>query len=204
MRGFNNYNDIPEFSEISKLPAGAYEVKLIRAEERKFRNGEACCLLFDISEGEYKGYYRQKFEADKKSHENNPDKFQEAKYKGVYMLFYPNGGQYDETAEKRYKTAFETIKSSNPKLKVDFSKEWDGKVLKDCKVGMIFQDKEWEINGNTGFTAQPYGLITLEKLENGDFKLPDPKYLNGSAPAQQVQSSNDFTEFDSDDDDLPF
>lgn len=203
MRGFNNYNDIQEFTDIPKLPAGAYEIKLIRAEERKFKNGEACCLLFDISAGEYEDYYYQKYKADKKSHENNPDKFQEAKYKGVYMLFYPNGGQYDETAEKRYKTAFETIKNSNPQLKVDFSKDWDGKALKDCRVGMIFQDKEWEINGNTGMTAQPYGLITIEKLKNGDFKLPEPKYLNGSAPASQAHTSNDFVELDSDDD-LPF
>lgn len=193
MRGINNYGSIQEYSETSfKLPVGAYEIKIIRAEEQNgSKNSCALCILFDISEGEYKGFYMNKFNADKKSH---PD---DAKFKGVLRLWYPNGGQYDDSNEKRLKTNLERIKKSN-NLNVDFSKEWDGKVLKDCKVGMIFREREYDYNGSTGMYAEPYSIITLEALKEGNFTLPKPKYLNGSSSAAEGE------EIPAADDDLPF
>lgn len=194
MRGFKNYNDIPEFTDSVKLPVGAYEVKILRAEEQTGQNNNcALCLLFDISDGDYKDYYKQKFNADKKSYPTD------AKYKGVLRLWYPNGGEYDDNNEKRIKTALERIKTSN-NLNVDFTQEWDGAKLKGCKVGMVFQDKEWDYNGSRGMTAQPYQIITLDALRDGKFTIPKPKYLNGSAPATTSAAVDDIT----DDDDLPF
>lgn len=170
MRAFTNYKDVQAYAngDSEKLPAGAYEVTLKRAED----TDKALCLLFDISEGEYSGYFMRKFEQDK---QNYPDK---ARYKGVLRLWYPNGGQYDAQAERRMKTALERITESNH-LKVDFTKEWDGAVLKGAKVGMIFRDQEYSYNGYTGMTAQPYQIITLEDLREGRFTLPEPKKLGG-------------------------
>lgn len=193
-KAFKNYNNVTPYSEQVKLPAGAYLIRIIRAEDSA--DGNCLCILFDILEGEYKGYFSNKLENDKKTYDN-------AKYKGVYRLWYPNGGKYDESAERRMKTALEIIKTENNK-NIDFTKEWDGGALKGCKSAMLFQDREWEMNGNTGFTAQPYGIISLENFKSGKYTIPDPKYINGSAPAQQAQNSNDFTEFDADDEDLPF
>lgn len=176
MRAFNNYDSVPEYSEVSfKLPAGAYEVEILRAEEQNGANNScALCLLFDISEGEYKGFFHEKFDSDRKSF---PDK---AKYKGVLRVWYPNGGEYDKNNEKRIKTTLERIKKSN-NLNIDFSKEWDGKALKGCKVGMIFQEQEYDYEGRQGMSTQPYGIITLEALKEGKFTLPKPKYLKGSS-----------------------
>lgn len=172
MRGIKNYKDITPYTDSAKLPAGAYKVKILRAEEQSGSNGScALCILFDIAEGEYANFYMSKFQADKK------DRPSEAKYKGVYRLWYPNGGQYDESNEKRIKTALENISESNS-LSIDFSNEWDGAKLKGCYVGMVFQEKEWAMNGNTGFTAQPYRTITLEALKEGKFTIPAPKLLN--------------------------
>lgn len=193
MRAINNYNSIPEYSENSfKLPVGAYEVEIIRAEEQEGSNNScALCILFDISEGEYKGFFRKKLESDRKNYPEN------AKYKGVLRVWYPNGGQYDESNEKRLKTTLERIKRSN-NLNVDFSKEWDGKVLKGCKVGMMFREKEYSMNGNTGTYAEPYSVITLEALKEGNFTLPKPKLLNGS-----IADTGSYEEIPADDD-LPF
>lgn len=176
MRAFSNYDGVPEYSENSfKLPVGAYEVEIIRAEEQTgSKNSCALCLLFEISDGEYKGFFHNKFDSDRKSF---PDK---AKYKGVLRVWYPNGGEYDESNKKRLKTTLERIKKSN-NLNVDFSKEWDGEALKGCKVGMIFQEQEYDYEGRQGMSAQPYGVITLEALREGKFTLPKPKYLKDSS-----------------------
>ena len=198
MRAIDNYNEIAEYTETRKIPAGAYEVKIMRAvpepgvapgAERYF------AILFDISDGEFKNYYSERFAADKKAHPQN------AKYKGVLKLWYPNGGQYDESSNRRMKTTLETIKRSN-NLQIDFGKEWDGEQLKGCKVGLILRSQEYNYEGKHGFSAQPFKIISLEDLREGNFTLPEPKYLNGPAPAQgsSVASALDIPL----DDDLPF
>lgn len=200
MRGLKNYNDIPEYADSLKLPVGAYEVKILRAEEQEGKNNScALCLLFDIVEGEYKDFYRNKFNADKKSYPDN------AKFKGVLRLWYPNGGEFDDSNEKRIKTTLERIKASNEASNeaiknVDFSKEWDGAVLKGCKAGMVFRDEEYDYNGYQGMKAQPYQIITLENLKEGKFQIPSPKYLNGSAPNANTNTDEELPL----DDDLPF
>lgn len=198
MRAIDNYNEIAEYTETRKIPAGAYEVKIMRAvpepgvapgTERYF------AILFDISDGEFKNYYSERFAADKKAYSDN------AKYKGVLKLWYPNGGQYDENSNRRMKTTLETIKRSN-NLQIDFSKEWDGEQLKGCKVGLILRSEEYDYNGKHGFSAQPFKIISLEDLREGNFTLPEPKYLNGSAPS--VGSNSASTIDVPIDDDLPF
>lgn len=198
MRAIYNYNEIAEYTETRKIPAGAYEVKIMRAvpepgvapgTERYF------AILFDISDGEFKNYYSERFAADKKAYPDN------AKYKGVLKLWYPNGGQYDESSNRRMKTTLETIKRSN-NLQIDFGKEWDGEQLKGCKVGLILRSEEYDYNGKHGFSAQPFKIISLEDLREGNFTLPEPKYLNGSAPVQGSSAASTIDVLI--DDDLPF
>ena len=57
MRAFKDYESTPEYTESVKLPAGAYEVTIKRAED----SDNALCILFDISAGEYKNYFMDKF-----------------------------------------------------------------------------------------------------------------------------------------------
>lgn len=199
MRAFTNYNEVTEYTESKKLPVGAYKVKIIRAEEQSGDNNScALCILFDIAEGEFKNFYHEKFANEKKSYPNS------AKYKGVLKLWYPNGNERDDSNERKMKTALKKICESNSNLKIDFTKEWDGAALKDCCVGMVFQEKEYDFNGYHGFSAQPYSLITLSDLKEGNFKIPEPKYLNNSSAQQSQQASfNDMPMVDSDDD-LPF
>ena len=201
MRAFTDYNQTQEYTynEQKKLPAGAYTVKIMRAEEAN--NGKCLAILFDIEGGEFDNYYHEKFKNDKSGIFSDT-----AKYKGVYRLFYPNGSEYDENNKRRIKTALENIRRSNPQLQqVDFSKEWDGAALKGCKVGMIFQEQEWEYKGQTGFTAQPYSIISLEQLENGNYYLPEPKHLDNK-PTVGYSANENFSSFfklDADED-LPF
>lgn len=199
MRPFTNYNNVASYTDSIKLPVGAYKVKIIRAEEQSGKNNScALCILFDIAEGEFANFYHQKFASEKKVYPKD------AKYKGVLRLWYPNGNEYDENNERKMKTALERISESN-NLNIDFTKEWDGAALKDCCVGMIFREQEYDYMGSHGFTAQPYGLITLNDLKDGKFKLPEPKYLNNSSSqTQQAQANTGYVDMTDDDDDLPF
>ena len=157
----------------------------------------ALCILFDIADGEYKDFYHKKFGNDKKAFPND------AKFKGVFRLRYPSGNEYDENNERKMKTALKKICESNSHLNIDFTKEWDGALLKDCCVGVVFREQEYNYKGYHGFTAQPFSLITLSDLKDGNFTIPEPKYLKGSTA--NSQQSNGFSDMPLDeDDDLPF
>lgn len=167
MRAFKDYNQTQEYTDFQKLPAGAYEVEIIRAED----SDKALCLLFDVKGGEFDSYFRKKLASDRAANFNNP------KFGGVFRLWYPDGGQYDDNKKRRMKTALKLITDEN-NLNIDFSQEWDGASLKGSRVGMIFRDNQWEYQGKTGFTAQPYTLISLANLREGNFTVPEPKYLS--------------------------
>lgn len=190
MKAFEDYESTPEFSESVKLPAGAYEVTLKRAEDTE----KAICILFDISSGEYKNYFLDKFNSDKIAYQEN------VKFKGVFRLWYPKETDKNPEAVKSImKTALKLIKEEN-KLNVDFSKEWDGAVFKNAKIGMIFRDKEYNYNGYHGFTAEPYKLISIDDLKNGKYTIPEPKKLE--IPANTY--SDNVSAQSLSDEDLPF
>lgn len=190
MKAFTDYETTREYTDTVKLPAGAYEVKIKRAED----SDKALCILFDISDGEYKNYYINKFQSDKKQYEN-------AKFKGVLRLWYSDGSESDEKKKRRMKTVLKLIKEEN-KLNVDFSKEWDGAALKDAVIGMIFQDCEYDYKGYRGFSAQPYGVISLSDLKEGRYQIPKPKYLQTDTADARTDSLGDLPVDDNDD--LPF
>ena len=191
MRAFTDYESTQEFTENIRLPAGAYEVTIKSAED----NDDALCLLFDSSAGEYRDYFMNKFRNDKNIY---PDT---AKFKGVYRLWYPKGNESDETNKMRMKTVLKLIKEEN-KLNIDYSKEWDGAALKGSRIGMILRDQEYHYNGYHGFTAQPYGVISMEALRTGKYTVPEPKRLNDSDSFPDSEKLR-FFEINVEDD-LPF
>ena len=193
MRAFIDYNTTQEYTDFKRLPAGAYEVEIIRAED----SDKALCLLFDIRGGDFDSYFKKKLAADRKS-----TTIQNPKFKGVYRLWYPDGGEWDDNKKRRMKTALKLIAEEN-NLRIDFTREWDGAALKGAKIGMIFQDRQWEYQGKTGWTAQPYALISLGDLREGNFAFPEPKYLSGTSQSASTSPAA-YQDAFSADDDLPF
>ena len=189
MRAFEDFNSVQEYTTFQKLPAGAYKVRIIRAEDTQ----DALCLLFDIAEGEYQDYFKRKLADDRKSFGAAT-----AKFKGVLRFWYPDGGEHDDSKKRRLKTALKTISDSN-NLRIDFTKEWDGAQLSGAVVGMIFRDKEWSYNGKTGFTAQPYSVISLDDWQSGNYKIPEPLTLSPTAQTYTAAPAGQQL-----DDDLPF
>lgn len=188
MKPVNGYNEAKVYTDFTKLPAGAYVVGILDAEEFHGEKGDRLIIKFDICEGDFKNYYTEQFKNSQ---------FEDAKYKGNYSIFIPkeDGSEEDAKTLRRLKTNIANIEESNP----GFHWDWDERKLKGKKVGMIFQDKEWAYNNKTGVTAQPYGLCSVEDARSGKCKIPDKKLLQGASLV-----ADGFTIIGDSDDDLPF
>lgn len=179
------YETAQAYTSFEKIKPGAYVVKIQSAEEVEGQYGSRLNLVFDIAEGDFANYYTEQYKSSN---------FENAKYKGNFAIFLPkeDGSEQDEKTLRRLKTSIGIIEDSNP----GFHWDWDEKKLSGLVVGMTFQDKEWNYNGKTGFTAQPYGLATVYDVREGKIKTPEPKTSSGT-------SQNSFKEVD-DNGDLPF
>ena len=58
----NNWEDVRAFSDSRKLPLGAYVCTIKQAVVRQTDYGDQLCIVFDISSGEWAGYYQDDFD----------------------------------------------------------------------------------------------------------------------------------------------
>lgn len=195
MKAFNDYEKTEVLTEQASLPADGYICEIVNAKVSAYpykdNSGmfEKLEIAIDIAEGEFKGYYKQNFEA-----QTAEDK----KWKGVLRQFVPtdDGSDKDNYTKRIFKSLIYAIEESNP----SFHWDWDEKKLKGLKVGCIFREEEWQYNGKQGWKAQPYKFVEASKIREGKFKVPSrySKYTNSSAavPGAPVPMI--------DEDDLPF
>ena len=197
MKKFNDYNETKAITERPKIPAGGYIATIKQAEVKEYsgQNGnyERLEISFDIAEGEYKEFYANDYRAQ--SDENK-------KWKGVLRLAVPSddGSDYDAFLKRKFKTNILAVEDSNTGYRWD----WDEKKLKGKKIGLLLQNKEWEFGNKTGWTAQPYGFITVENVREGKFKIPKDKPLKKGDSAPQTSSTTPADIEEIGDDDLPF
>ena len=81
--------------------------------------------------------------------------------------------------------------------------EWDERTLKGKIVGVLFRNREWEMDTDqgykTGWTTECCTFITADDVRNDKFKMPKDK------PLPEKKAASTFKELGSDDDgDLPF
>ena len=187
MKKIANFDSIKPYTDTEKLPVGAYVVKLMKgARVETSEYGETLLIPFDIEEGDYKGFYTEQFQNSQ---------LEDKKYKGVYRMRLPkeDGTEQDGWTMRRMKTDLTAIEDSNP----GYHWNWDEASLAGKLVGIVFQEREWEFNGQQGVTAQPHSMKSAEDIRAGKFKLPPLKKL-------QKGALDDFSKVVSDDGDLPF
>lgn len=183
MKPRNIYNSVEpqQFTEREVLKAGGYVCKIIDAEVVDTQWGERLVLHFDITEGESVGYYQRKYDNDQS---------EDKKWKGNLKVSVPtdDGSEKDAQTAKRFKALMADIEDSN----TGFHWSWDEKKLKGKVVGILFSDKEWSYNGNTGFFANPRYTTTVANIKEGKFKVPATQYLDGGSTSTiPTQSSGD-------------
>lgn len=198
----NNWNEVQEFTDRQKLPLGAYVCKVRKAVLTSTDYGDQLCVLFDIIDGEFAGYYENDFKNN-----TNDDR----KWKGVLRQWLPkdDGSEKDEWTKRSFKGMVTAFEKSNP----GYTWNWDETSLTGKMVGILFRNEEWEYNNKTGWTVRPFKAISVDSVEDGNFTLPKDKPLKNkttsTASANSIftfggNSFNDFAITDDDDDELPF
>lgn len=195
-----NWDEVREFSDRLKLPVGAYVCKVRQAVVQATDYGEQLCILFDIADGEYAGFYQEDFDANQRK---------DKKWKGVLRQFIPkdDGSEKDEWTKRSFKGMVTAFENSNR----GFAWDWNEKSLAGKEVGIIFRNEEWEYDGKTGWTARPFRATSVDNVADGSYTIPKDKPLknrltdnyNAVPAAQSAQQTGTFETLD-DDGELPF
>ncbi len=198
----NNWNEVQEFSDRQKLPLGAYVCKVRKAVVQSNDFGEQLCVLFDIVEGEFKGFFDEDFKANTRA---------DKKWKGVLRQFIPkdDGSEKDEWTKSSFKGMTAAFEMSNP----GYQWNWDEASLSGKMVGILFRNEEWDYKGKTGWAVRPFRAIPIESVRCGNFILPNDKPLKDKTVASVGYMDNfnalnsrmnDFAEIGEEDGELPF
>lgn len=187
-----NWENVQAAAERRKLPAGGYLVKIVGAKVATYQTQmggtvDKLEIALDIVDGEYKGFYNDDYKA-----QNQEDK----KWKGVLRQYLPkdDGTEKDEWTKSALKALTDAIEESNP----GYHWDWDETKLKGKLAGCLFQNQQWSMNGRTGWKAQPFRMISADKIRSGKFEVPADK------PLKELKAAESFPPAEEDDGDLPF
>lgn len=191
MKAFNGLEIKKSVSANEPLPAGGYVAKILNAKVEEYSWGEKLVISFDIAEGEYKDFFRKQY---------NENTREDKKWKGNFRLTVPQeGNQYFDSQKRTFGNAIWAIEESNP----GYHWDWNEAALKGKMVGVLFRDREWEIDGKTGMTTEACTFVSVDDIRTNNFKMPKPKMLN--KVARQTENNSNFTVIDDEDlGDLPF
>lgn len=198
MQGYENWDDIQEkeIGDFPRIPADGYVMQILKAEITQSRNGnEMLVLALEVAEGEFKDYYKAKFEQKRNF---NSD----AKWPCIFrQLTRGNSAGF-------FKRLIGNIERSNQGYSFKGS-GFDENTLKGKLIGFVFRDEEWEYNDKTDFTAKPYMSKTVADVRNKKFDVPKPVLLDKSTTntTSKTPSAGDDMIDDSkkyDDMDVPF
>ena len=202
-----NWDEVRAYSDSRKLPLGAYVCTIKQAVVNSTSNGDQLCILFDISAGEWAGYYQENFD-------NNPR--DDRKWKGVLRQFLPknDGSDKDEWAKSLLKGLTTAVEESNR----GYTWDWNEKHLAGKEIGILMRNEEWEFNGKHGWAVRPFRAISVDSADDVSYVLPKDKPLKdkenaapayASSPAPDLGSYStapapDFVMLEDDDAQLPF
>lgn len=208
MIGITGYKqaEATSFSELPKLQPGGYVVKILNVKVEPTDWGSRLAIQFDIAEGEFKGFFDKLYKA-------TPDEWENKKWKGSMRLSIPHNTG-DETKFKKslgyFKSQIQAFENSNANLHIDCERDWDENVLKGKLVGALFNEKEWEMNGNTGWFTQCKRFIPVNDIRSGNFTIPKREELKNKPSTASNDSFDpnanlsDFVEINAGNDTVPF
>ena len=193
MKQFSGYKaEAPARRE--KLPAGGYVARIMDAREQEYDWGAVLVISFDILEGEHKDFFKTDY---------RNQQVEDKKWRGVYRLREPkdDGSERDAWSKRTFGNAMWAVESSNP----GYHWDWNEAGLKGKTVGVLFRNREWEMNGNTGWTTECCALTDADSIRENRYTMPKDKPLqNRPTPASAPVSANFEEVAIESDDDLPF
>ena len=168
------YDEAQAFTgEATQLPAGCYVCVIKQVAEVKTQNGRPqMAVLFDIAEGEQKGFYAAQYDAARGSGN-------EAKWKGVHKQI------MDGSSLPFFKGLMTSIEKSNPGYQFPWGRDGNEKTLIGKKFGAVMGREQFRTtDGQLKFATKVFQIRSVDGLK--DAKTPEDKLLqeNQAANAQ--------------------
>lgn len=183
--------DSVKVGEARILPTGGYVCKILKAEETESKTGKPMLkVFFDITDGEFRGYFKEMFQNWKES-SDDPQSVKWPFTGTKWILFYNNEGKTNRDF-KAFCTALE-----DSGISVWKNDTFDVGALKDANVGIIFRREESEYHNERKWRTVPFGFRSVKTIEDGSFKVPEDKPL----PEKVLTETDSFQALD---EDLPF
>lgn len=183
IKKFNDYEQTKGYSDSQQLPRGGYVCKIIGAKPIETKFGQSIKVAFDIAEGEYAGYYQEKYDAKR-----DEDK----KWPGTFLLNVPtdDGSQQDGWTKRKFKTFTTALEDSNPGYHFD----WDEQKFINKMIGFVFNYREYIGNdGAAHMTPNVAASTSIEKIRSGGFTIPKDRMQKTPmvAPTMPTAAPND-------------
>lgn len=184
MEKFNGFKAEKAVS-VEALPAGGYVAKILNAKEEIYGWGSVLVISFDIAEGDFAGHFKARY-----ANRRNEDE----KWKGNLRLTVPvEGSQYYDSNLRSFNSSMWAIEASNK----GYHWDWNEANLKGKMVGVVFRNREWEMNGNTGWTTECAWFEDVNAIRSRDFKMPKDKPLaNKTANSTSTITVGDVSDFE--------
>ena len=151
MKAYEGFEAKKSVSATEALPAGGYVAKILKAEVAEYSWGDVLIISFDIAEGDYKGHFRKRWDADASSDYGQ-------KWKGNFRLNIPSDkSRYPDYDKRAFNNAIWAIQASNPKYKWN----WQEETLKGKMIGVR---KSWlKVQHSEN---EDYGIWSHHFMEN--------------------------------------
>ena len=172
----------------STLLLGGYVCVILALEQKKSNSGKNMLVInFDIAEGEYRGFYMDKYRNTTPKSDSEPVKWQ-----GKYYLMLEG-----ENWQERFKGFITSIEESNEGFKWD-STVGDEQTLKGKIFGGIFGEKECYYEGELRTNTKIRWVRSVKTIQEGKFTIPPKKTVPDETNAPFV------SQFTPNDSELPF
>jgi len=176
-----NWDAVQEATEFERPVPGAYIIKIVRVEDNEEK--EYLKIEYDFAEGQFKGYYKDLFEA-------------KDFWGGSFIR------SYKEKALPFFKAFKTCLEASNRGYFFDEEHLDDmrGKVL-----GIVLGEEEYKKNdGTVGKRLYVNQVRTVKAIQDGDFKIPELKKMDSATSPVPSGGTGGFAELNDDDGELPF
>lgn len=179
MKQFSGFEAKKSAGARELLPAGGYVAKILNAEEVSYDWGNVLLISFDILEGQYKDFFATDY--------HNQDR-EDKKWRGTFRLNVPkdDGSEKDGWTKRTFGNSIWSVEASNP----GYHWDWNEATLKGKIVGVLFRNREWEMNGNTGWTTECCALTSVDDIRQGKFRQPKDKPLKSNNMTGSVNFEN--------------
>lgn len=178
-----NYNDAEASGSFERLPAGGYVAKITEVKDET--TSEYLSVIFDIAEGQYKGFYGDEWGK---------------KHPYAHRFFM----SYKETAFGMFKGRLKAIDESNGTDFVSAAvKGLDEQQLVGKLVGLVIGYEEYiSDRGEVRQRAYVKEVRSVDKIRSGDFRVPEIKPLEESKAPKAEDPRDGFTPLG--EEDFPF